>query len=113
MLVGRSAELTRLRALVERAFLGQATVVLIEGEPGVGKSALLAALAGAGEEAGGRAVVVRCDDVGWVRPFGPLLDAVHDAWSPAMGRIRKLAQVGQSPGPAVPLETGPELRSLL
>jgi DNA-binding CsgD family transcriptional regulator len=113
MLVGRTAEVTLLHDVVERAFSGHAMVVLIEGEPGVGKSALLAAAAGASEAAGGRAFTARCDEVGRGRPFGPLLDAVHDAWLPAVRRLRHLAQLGQSPGPAVPLETGPELRSLL
>jgi len=113
MLVGRSAEITLLHDLVERAFSGHAMTVLIEGEPGVGKSALLAAGADDARAAGGRAFNARCDEVGRARPFGPLLDAVHDAWLPAVRRFRDLAQLGQAPGPAVPLETGPELRSLL
>src|SRR4051794_9101775 len=41
VLVGRDAEIAQLKALRERAVLGRGQSVLIEGEPGIGKSALL------------------------------------------------------------------------
>ncbi|MEU8819952.1 AAA family ATPase [Actinoplanes sp. NPDC048796] len=49
-LAGREAEAGRLRALLTKTAGGRGAAVLVEGEPGIGKSALLnAALAGAGE----------------------------------------------------------------
>ncbi|GAA2997610.1 BTAD domain-containing putative transcriptional regulator [Actinokineospora diospyrosa] len=42
-LLGRSAEVATLRGLVEAAVAGRGTAVWVEGEPGLGKSALLAA----------------------------------------------------------------------
>ncbi|MDX6326753.1 MAG: hypothetical protein QOK15_3107, partial [Nocardioidaceae bacterium] len=41
MLVGRAAERDRLRAVVERARAGHAGALVVHGEPGVGKTALL------------------------------------------------------------------------
>lgn len=43
MLLGRTAELARLRALVARARKGGSGALLVRGEPGIGKTALLAA----------------------------------------------------------------------
>src|ERR1700746_3680145 len=55
--VGREHELTVLRAAAEALGRGEGTVVWIEGEPGIGKSALVAeAVSVAGEPEG---------DVGW------------------------------------------------
>jgi len=46
-LVGRDSEMAMLARLVAQVAAGQGSVVLIEGEPGIGKSALVrAALAG-------------------------------------------------------------------
>ncbi|HST42792.1 MAG TPA: AAA family ATPase [Conexibacter sp.] len=45
-LVGRAAELERLRALIDRARGGRGGSLVVEGPPGVGKSALLRALEG-------------------------------------------------------------------
>ena len=49
MLVGREAELERIEALLEGARSGRGGALIIRGEPGIGKTALLAA---AGERAG-------------------------------------------------------------
>src|SRR3954452_24378786 len=51
MLVGRAGELARLRALAEGAAAGRSGVLVVTGEPGVGKTAPLRAAAGG---AGGR-----------------------------------------------------------
>jgi tetratricopeptide (TPR) repeat protein len=45
VLVGRDAEITQLRSMVRASVLGQGRTVLIEGEPGIGKSALVEVVA--------------------------------------------------------------------
>src|SRR5262249_28609806 len=45
VLVGRDTELAQLRSLVRQSVLGQGRAVLIEGEPGIGKSALVEVVA--------------------------------------------------------------------
>ncbi|MCS0638970.1 helix-turn-helix transcriptional regulator [Streptomyces sp. LP05-1] len=54
--VGRAAELERLRELLERARAGWPVTVVVRGEPGAGKSALLEALAGLAAREGFRVV---------------------------------------------------------
>ncbi|MEU8569868.1 AAA family ATPase [Streptomyces pathocidini] len=49
---GRAPELARLRTAIERARVGRTTTVLVRGEPGIGKSAVLEAVAALAGEAG-------------------------------------------------------------
>ncbi|MFJ2782220.1 AAA family ATPase [Kitasatospora sp. NPDC087315] len=56
---GRGSELARLRAVVERARTGRPTTVLLDGEPGSGKSAALAELATMAAEAGFQVAVAK------------------------------------------------------
>lgn len=73
---GRLRELELIEAHLERAAAGSVQVVLIEGEPGIGKSWLLeAALESAGER-GFHVFVGRADEVERARPFGPLAEAL-------------------------------------
>ncbi|MEV4629809.1 BTAD domain-containing putative transcriptional regulator [Micromonospora sp. NPDC049523] len=59
-LVGRSDELAMLRRAVEPAFLNGTAVVLLEGEPGVGKSRLMEEIAGHAEGRGALVVWGHC-----------------------------------------------------
>ena len=59
-LVGRDREWATLRAALERAGAGSAQLVLVEGEPGIGKSTLLGALVEHATDAGWTATVGRC-----------------------------------------------------
>jgi tetratricopeptide (TPR) repeat protein len=76
-LFGRDRELAVLAGLVTGVATGRGSAALIEGEPGIGKSALVrAALAGA--------VPLGCqvfwgtgDELGQTLPFHPLLDGLH------------------------------------
>ncbi len=54
--VGRSAELARLRAALDAAWAGATRSVAVAGEPGIGKSTLLDALAAEAQRRGGRAL---------------------------------------------------------
>jgi DNA-binding CsgD family transcriptional regulator len=76
-LVGRGSELTRLVGLIRGAAAGRGSAVLIEGEPGIGKSSLVrAAIA---EAADARCLVFwgTGDELGQALPLLPLLEALR------------------------------------
>ena len=76
-LIGRNRELTRLVDLIRAAAAGRGSAVLIEGEPGIGKSSLVrAALA---EAADARCAVFwgSGDELGLALPLLPLLEALR------------------------------------
>ncbi|MEY2432416.1 MAG: hypothetical protein QOC92_2141 [Acidimicrobiaceae bacterium] len=82
--VGRAAELGALQAAWQRAMSADHQVVLIAGEPGIGKTRLVGELAGAIHREGGIVLHGRCDpDV--VFPYQPVAEAFrqllqrHDA----------------------------------
>ncbi len=60
-LVGRTAELDRLRAALAGAWTGASSTVVVEGEPGIGKTSLLDALAAEAERRGGAVLWGRGD----------------------------------------------------
>ena len=76
-MIGRGSELARLAGLIRAAAAGQGSAVLIEGEPGIGKSSLVrAAIAEAAD--------ARCpvfwgagDELGQAIPLLPLLEALR------------------------------------
>ncbi len=75
-LVGRAQELDRLGRLLALAAGGDGQVVVIEGEPGIGKTRLLAeALAGA-SELGFRVFRNRAEELDCRRPFGAIADCL-------------------------------------
>jgi DNA-binding SARP family transcriptional activator len=74
-LVGRDAELVRLRAARAAAWRGEGTIVLVQGEPGIGKTRLAEALVADVVEAGGHAVVGHAWETERILPFGPWVDA--------------------------------------
>jgi DNA-binding CsgD family transcriptional regulator len=76
-LIGRGSELTRLTRLIRAAAAGRGSAVLIEGEPGIGKSSLVrAALA---EAVNARYPVFwgSGDELGQALPLLPLLEALR------------------------------------
>lgn len=77
-LVGRDAELARLRALVGEVAAGRGRSVWVRGEPGIGKTALLAAGLTRVEEAGCQLFVARADELASrIFPLQVLLDALR------------------------------------
>src|SRR5215813_3335932 len=75
-LIGRDGELATLVALVAKVAAGRGNSVLIEGEPGIGKSALVrAALARA--DPGCAAFWGAGDELGQALPLRPLLDGLR------------------------------------
>ncbi len=111
MLLGRADELAALRSWLRDARTGVAGVLRIEGEAGIGKTALLAELLAEATRLGVDARRGRGDALGETRPFGPLLDA--RLVPPVEELLALTGRGGFGTDRASPLETGPELRSLL
>lgn len=76
-LVGREAEIDRLRASLNRAWDGHGHVVALIGEAGVGKSRLLAEVAAEAVARGGLVLVGRCYEAEQILPFAPWVDALR------------------------------------
>ena len=78
VLVGRDAEVARLRAAIERAAAGQPATVLIAGEAGIGKTRLVTEALGYAAGLGAVALVGGCLDVGeGVLAYAPMVEALR------------------------------------
>ncbi|GAA2554346.1 hypothetical protein GCM10010210_29690 [Pseudonocardia hydrocarbonoxydans] len=113
--VGRERELGALRGHVADAAAGRGGVVLVRGEPGIGKTRLLAELASAAEAGGARVLTGRCPE-GGALPFHPFAEALgqqgaegqHGADDPAVAAL-----VSAAPGEAAEVLRPDELRTRL
>ncbi|MBO0813763.1 MAG: ATP-binding protein [Actinobacteria bacterium] len=76
--VGRSAELGELRIALAEAFGGSSRVVLITGEPGIGKTALASQLAGEAEALGALVRWGRGSEREGAPAFWPWIQIVRD-----------------------------------
>ena len=76
-LVGRDSELTALVRLMSGLAAGHGSAVLIEGEPGIGKSALMRAAVAEAEGLGCQVFWGAGDELGQALPLLPLLDALR------------------------------------
>lgn len=108
-IVGRAQDLAALATAVARP----PTVVVVEGEAGIGKTRLIGELAASPELAGRRLIVGGCHPIQEPLPLGPVLDAVRTAaaslvpaqLSPVAGVLRPLLPelATQLPPPLEPL----------
>lgn len=73
-MLGRQAELDQILACWQSAASGQGQTVLVQGEPGMGKSTLVDAARRRILEAGGREVSLVCGPAISTRPLQPILD---------------------------------------
>ena len=73
--LGRSAELNELRARLERARSGSGGVVVLAGDPGVGKSRMMAVLADEARRSGWSVAVGRAYPLGSGDPYALFADA--------------------------------------
>ncbi len=76
-LVGRDSEMTLLTGLLKEVSLGRGSSVLIEGEPGIGKSALVRAAVAEAPEAGCQVFWGAGDELGQALPLLPFLDGLR------------------------------------
>jgi DNA-binding SARP family transcriptional activator len=77
--VGRDAPLARLTAALDRARAGERRLVLIGGEPGIGKTRLMAELCAAAHAGGAEVRSGRCFEEA-IAPYQPFVEALGDAW---------------------------------
>ncbi|MEU8382406.1 AAA family ATPase [Streptosporangium sp. NPDC048865] len=76
---GRKNEWAAVLALLDGVTSATGNVVLVEGEPGTGKSLLLAEAAGAATAQGTATASGRADELGRLTPLGPLLAALEES----------------------------------
>lgn len=87
--VGRDAELARLIAALERSAEGRPAVVLVEGEPGIGKSALAERLLDHAAALGWRIAIGRCVDGDLAPALWPIVEVTR--------RVRPDGDVADAP----------------
>jgi tetratricopeptide (TPR) repeat protein len=75
--VGRTAELERLDAALERAGDGSGSIVLVSGEPGIGKSRLADEMAGRARSASVRILWGRCWEAGGAPAYWPWIQCLR------------------------------------
>jgi len=74
--IGRQRELDCVRGWVSELAAGRGRAVLVDGEPGIGKSSLIRFATGDAEAAGCRVLWATCDELSQAFPLLPLLDAL-------------------------------------
>jgi DNA-binding CsgD family transcriptional regulator/tetratricopeptide (TPR) repeat protein len=76
-LIGRDSEIALLTELVKELSVGRGGSILIEGEPGIGKSALVRAVVAGAPEAGCQVFWGAGDELGQSLPLVPFLDGLR------------------------------------
>jgi DNA-binding CsgD family transcriptional regulator len=102
-LVGRDAEFSRLIEWLDDLATGTGHAILLEGEPGIGKSSLARATVAAAEQRGFSSYWAECDELGQALPLQPLLDALLplEGTEPRLDTIHRLLR-GELTGVADP-----------
>jgi DNA-binding SARP family transcriptional activator len=77
--VGRDAPLARLAGALERARSGERRLVLVGGEPGIGKTRLMAELCARAHDTGATVRFGRCFEEA-IAPYQPFVEALGEAW---------------------------------
>ena len=75
--VGRTRELAELTAALDEALVGRGRLVLLAGEPGIGKSRLAEEVSSRARKRGGRVLVGRCWEAGGAPAYWPWVQAVR------------------------------------
>jgi DNA-binding CsgD family transcriptional regulator len=112
-LLGRTEELTLLRQRLERARQGPMQVVLIQGEAGIGKTALLQQTLGHVEEAGFEVSRGAAEEIERDRPFGALAEALGlepDSPHPERAELGRMLVAKEPQESSSPLVLGAHLR---
>jgi DNA-binding SARP family transcriptional activator len=108
--VGRERELAALESALEDTLGGHGRLVLLSGEPGIGKSRLTDELAGRARERGARVLVGRCWEAGGAPAYWPWVQSIRSYLRDAdPSRLRE--QLGRGAGDLAQIV--PELRTVL
>ena len=75
VIIGRDRELATLEEQLAEAIAGRGRAVLLSGEAGLGKSALLRRFVARAREHDARVITGECTEIEARRPFGPFIDA--------------------------------------
>ncbi len=79
--VGRDAERARLRRLVDDTLVGHGRLALVAGEPGVGKSRLVAEIGDVAQARGMRVLTGHCVEMSGAAPYLPYVEIIEQAIS--------------------------------
>ncbi|MGA2828510.1 MAG: AAA family ATPase [Streptosporangiaceae bacterium] len=117
-LVGRDGEMTLLTGLLKELPLGHGSSVLIEGEPGIGKSALVRAVVAEAPEAGCQVFWGAGDELGQALPLLPFLDGLRvrePSTNPRRSTIVRLlrGEIAADRGTDVPAALAEQLLALV
>src|ERR1700722_1350525 len=117
-LVGRDSEITLLTELVKELSVGNGGSVLIEGEPGIGKSALVRTVVTEARDSGAQVFWGSGDELGQALSLVPFLDALRvrePAPSPRRTTILRLlrGEVAADRGTDVPAVLAEQLLALV
>src|SRR6266404_1330426 len=117
-LVGRDSEMALLTGLVKEVARGHGSSVLIEGEPGIGKSALVRVATAAAREAGCEVFWGAGDELSQALPLSPFLDGLRvrePSLNPRRDTIVRLlrGEVTTGPGTDVPAVLAEQLLALV
>jgi hypothetical protein len=77
--VGRDAETTELRRLLDRMLTGHGGIALVGGEPGIGKTRLARELTREAQSRGCRCLTGHCDEMAGAAPFAPFIETMEEA----------------------------------
>src|SRR5215468_3319312 len=75
--VGRDDEMARLAACLRRAQAGEGALVMVVGEPGIGKTRTAEELAELARREGAQVIAGRCYEGEWAPPYGPFVEAIE------------------------------------
>ena len=96
--VGRAMELERLQQKLQETRAGRGGLVMLAGEPGIGKTRTAEEIAERARYAGGQVLSGRCYEGEWAPPYGPFAGAlVAYAASASMEELREDLGPGAAP----------------
>ena len=108
--IGREDERADLRRHLEEALAGRGSLVLIGGEPGVGKTRLASEVAAEADERGARVLVGHCSQMEGAPPYIAWVEILEQAVARAADPAALRALLGESAGEIARIV--PELRRL-
>ncbi len=95
-ILGRTAELARIKDCLEGVGLHGAQILLLEGEPGIGKSTLAAETKRLADSMAFRTLAARTDELAEHRPLGLVADLLQAAGTNLAKGTRSLLGVGEA-----------------